>query len=384
MSKLGKLIFHPKRFFRDAFEKSMGGRILDDGILRARRSGKPTAVLVGFSDWKTWMTDVLRDYHVVYFSASLSASEALIRRIPEFPDVHVFAWSYKYPPLLNEVCKDGGIPVTFVEDGFIRSVGLGIRKTKPMSLVFDGRGMHFDRSVVTDLDEILNTHDFRGDPAVMAAADHMLNTIRGGVSKYITAESGRSLAGELGLKPSDKVIVVLGQVEDDLSIRYGLDEFMNCNQLVTRIATENPGAVILYRPHPESIEREKKHYSNPKDVEHLCRVVKRPWSLRETLAAASEAHTITSLAGLEAAVSGLTVHTYGMPFYAGWGFTVDHGLAPTAGKRRRRLTVEEVVAGAYVVYAKYFDPLTTEAISAEAAASCADAMLRNLARQRGR
>jgi capsular polysaccharide export protein len=59
---------------------------------------------------------------------------------------------------------------------------------------------------------------------------------------------------------------------------------------------------------------------------------------------------MTSLVGFEALLRGLPVVTYGQPFYAGWGLTVDH--APLE-RRRRRLTLDELVAGALHRYPRY-------------------------------
>ncbi len=47
---------------------------------------------------------------------------------------------------------------------------------------------------------------------------------------------------------------------------------------------------------------------------------------------------------------GLVVETYGLPFYAGWGLTEDR---ESCGRRRRRLTLDQLVAGALLLYPRY-------------------------------
>ncbi len=69
---------------------------------------------------------------------------------------------------------------------------------------------------------------------------------------------------------------------------------------------------------------------------------------------ADEVHTMTSLAGFEALLRGLRVVVYGRPFYAGWGLTTDL----PAFDRGRRLTLDQLVAGALILYPRYLDPLT--------------------------
>ena len=63
---------------------------------------------------------------------------------------------------------------------------------------------------------------------------------------------------------------------------------------------------------------------------------------------------MTSLAGFEALLRGLRVVVYGRPFYAGWGLTTD--LPPF--DRGRRLSLDQLVAGALILYPRYLDPLT--------------------------
>jgi capsular polysaccharide export protein len=63
---------------------------------------------------------------------------------------------------------------------------------------------------------------------------------------------------------------------------------------------------------------------------------------------------VTSLAGFEALLRRRRVVVYGRPFYAGWGLTTD--LAEL--DRGRRLTLEELVAGALILYPRYLDPVT--------------------------
>ena len=52
----------------------------------------------------------------------------------------------------------------------------------------------------------------------------------------------------------------------------------------------------------------------------------------------------TSLGGFEALIRGISVTTYGLPFYAGWGLTEDYLEDHIWAKRRtRKLTTEELI-----------------------------------------
>jgi capsular polysaccharide export protein len=86
-----------------------------------------------------------------------------------------------------------------------------------------------------------------------------------------------------------------------------------------------------------------------------------------------EVHTLTSLTGFEALLRGKKVATYGLPFYAGWGLTEDSFQCP---RRNRPLKLEELVAGALILYPVYVDPLSRQVCTAEH-------LLEWLARNRG-
>jgi capsular polysaccharide export protein len=61
------------------------------------------------------------------------------------------------------------------------------------------------------------------------------------------------------------------------------------------------------------------------------------------------------LSGFEALLRGRRVVTHGRPFYAGWGLTEDRDPPP---RRGRRLSLDELVAAALILYPRYRDPVT--------------------------
>ena len=321
-------------------------------IWRRRRNNlgpdAPTALLVGFAPWKTFILDYLSEYNVVVLSHSGRVSAGKLGSVTAYKQPHVFAWSYRAQDAVLQFCEKHGVPLTYVEDGFIRSVGLGADRTNPVSLVFDDQAMHFDRLKSSSLEQMLATYDFDADPVLMNAARElrwlMLNQ---GLSKYMLPPTSRVADVAKSDRPR---ILVLGQVEDDLSIRFGAETLITGNQLVLQAAKENPTAHILYRPHPEALAYAKPHYSDPADVVHLCTILGSEFEIGNCIDNADVVYTVTSLAGFEAALRGKKVVTMGAPFYSGWGFTEDR--LPLA-RRTRRLTPEAVLAGAYLLYPRY-------------------------------
>jgi capsular polysaccharide export protein len=242
-----------------------------------------------------------------------------------------------------------GVPLIRVEDGFIRSVGLGSDFLPPASLVCDSRGMYFDPRQQSDLEILLRETEF--SPALIARAQRLAaQLVARGITKY-------NLAGgdaELALPPDRRRILVPGQVEDDLSIRLGGGEIRSNLALLQAARAANPDAFILYKPHPDVVAGHRTGAVPERAARRFADVVVRDAAVAALLAIVDELHTMTSLAGFEALLRGRRVVVYGRPFYAGWGLTVDRPPLD----RGRRLTLDELVAGVLILYPRYLDPLT--------------------------
>ncbi|AWM28091.1 capsular polysaccharide export protein [Sinorhizobium fredii] len=274
----------------------------------------------------------------------------------------LFVWGPALPPALTAIATEQGIPVWFVEDGFLRSARPSASRTPPLSLALDSRTPYFDCHRPSDLEVLLSTHDFKADTALMARARASIALLLdSGISKY-NGGLQRTTEEVYGAKTRKRVLVV-GQVDDDASIRYGCPSPMTNNDLVRLAAAEQPEAQILYKPHPDVLSRVRPARTDPADVAHLCEVITESLPLAEALRTVDHVYTITSLAGFEALMRGIRVTTAGSPFYAGWGLTDDRQANP---RRGRKLSLEALFAGAYLLYPYYFDPVTGEQTSFEA------------------
>ncbi len=65
---------------------------------------------------------------------------------------------------------------------------------------------------------------------------------------------------------------------------------------------------------------------------------------------------MTSLIGFEALIRGIPVTTYGAPFYAGWGLTVDKSDVPP--RRRVQPNIDALAHAVLIDYPRYYDPKT--------------------------
>ena len=253
-----------------------------------------------------------------------------------------------------------GIPVHRVEDGFLRSVGLGSDLVRPLSLVVDTRGIYFDPNKPSDLETILRETVFTED-LKNRGAEIRQRIIAERLSKYNVGDDTPLV---LRATSGQKTILVPGQVEDDASIRLGCVDIRRNLELLIEVRRQNPDAYIVYKPHPDVFAKNRKGDIPACEALRFCNQIVKDISMPACLRAIDEVHTLTSLTGFEALLHGKLVSTYGLPFYAGWGLTRDRHQV---SRRGRKLELDELVTGALILYPRYFDWNTGYVISPEAA-----------------
>lgn len=233
---------------------------------------------------------------------------------------------------------------TRVEDGFLRSRGLGAELVPPLSLILDRSGIYFDPSRPSDL-EMLISKRTRLTPAQTQRAARLVETITAHhLSKY-------NLDGQLPPLPEGHRILVPGQVEDDASILLGAGDIRTKFDLLTAVREANPDAVIVYKEHPDVVAGLRT--GKVENAGDIADVVIKDANISALLAEVQEVHTMTSLTGFEALMRGLPVTTYGTPFYAGWGLTRDMSEVPE--RRTARPSLEGLVHACLIDYPRYFD-----------------------------
>ncbi|MCE8524127.1 capsular polysaccharide biosynthesis protein [Ruegeria pomeroyi] len=245
--------------------------------------------------------------------------------------------------------------VTRVEDGFLRSRGLGAQLVPPLSLVTDDRGIYYDPTRPSALESLItNRAELRADQRQRAEAlIRTLTTAR--ISKY-------NLGGTLPDLPPGHRILVPGQVEDDASILTGTGEICGNLDLLRSVRAAHPQAVIVYKPHPDVEAGLRVGGIDPGTLADVVATQADPMQLLDQV---NEVWTLTSLLGFEALLRGLPVTTLGAPFYAGWGLTRDLGTIPA--RRRARPDLAGLVHAALIDYPRYWDPRTGQPCPVEVA-----------------
>lgn len=250
------------------------------------------------------------------------------------------------------------VAATRVEDGFLRSRGLGAELVPPLSLVTDDLGIYYDPSRPSRLEHLIAQRSTLR-PDQRDRAERLRDMlVRAGLSKY---NLGRQAPG-LPALPRGQRILVPGQVEDDASVLTGGGTLRGNDALLEAVRAARPDAVLIYKPHPDVEVGLRKGLAHA-DLADIVVTDADPAAL---LSEVNEVWTLTSLLGFEALLRGLPVTTLGAPFYAGWGLTTD--LGPVPPRRVARPELAGLVHAALIDYPRYLDPVTGQICPVEVVA----------------
>ena len=313
---------------------------------RAFREDRTGYVALGMRSWKrARLQEVFgRETPVIF-----AKTPALARQRAEKTGRKVLVWAGKEP-------NDLGHPSIRVEDGFLRSRGLGAELVPPLSLVTDDLGIYYDPQRESRLERLILAPL---PPGGRARAERLRDKIiAAGLTKYNLAAAPLP---DLG--PGRRVLVV-GQVEDDASIRLGAGPVSTNLGLLTAAAQANPDARLIYKPHPDVEAGLRPGRIAENDLAGLADFVAHKADPVALMAGCDEVWTMTSLLGFEALLRGKKVTCLGAPFYAGWGLTQD--LGPVPERRRRaadghplpRPDLLHLLHATLIAYPRYFDPIS--------------------------
>lgn len=259
-------------------------------------------------------------------------------RVP--PQGTLLLWGSKQPP----AGIAPGVKLVRLEDGFLRSVGLGADLVRPVSWVLDQRGIYYDATQPSDLEVLLQTTEF-SDSLLARAGRLRARIVNSGLSKYNVGKHSWA-------RPATqrRIILVAGQVETDASLQFGAPGVYRNIDLLRAARLANPEAYLLYKPHPDVVAGLRARGEDEYDVARHCDEVVLDSDISEVLAVVDEVHVMTSLAGFEALLRGKPVVCYGQPFYAGWGLTTDMLPHP---RRKRAVPLDGLVAATLILYPTY-------------------------------
>lgn len=308
--------------------------------VRAYRADRDGYIAGGMSRWK-------RPHLRQFFGQN--APLQFTRSVPEAtgPSAPLLWWASKLTPDQAAKTETDGRVLIRVEDGFIRSRGLGAELIAPLSLVTDSLGIYYDPTAPSDLERLIAAPC---PPWAERRAERLIARLRAAnLSKY-------NLDGAMPELPEGHRILVPGQVEDDASIRTAAGAINTNLALLKAARAAHPTDIIVYKPHPD-VEAGLRSGRIPQDEAlRYADVIADEAPAMSLLNACDEVFTMTSLMGFEALLRGKRVTCTGMPFYAGWGLTKDLRAAPD--RRTARPTLLALAYATLIAYPRYCDPIT--------------------------
>jgi capsular polysaccharide export protein len=272
-------------------------------------------------------------------------------------DGRVIAWASRLEARHQDECAAYDVELIRIEDGFIRSVGLGAGFAKASSLAVDTCGIYYDATRPSGIEKLLQDAVL-SDAERSEGAQIRRRIVDLNLSKYNLRSSG-TFNVDAGSRP---IILVPGQVADDASIMNSMSSTIDVhsgesvNLQLLRLARErNPDAYIVYKPHPDVLSGLRKGHLPAEMAQKYADLVVSNVDITTVIEACDGIETISSLAGYEGLLHDKRVVTHGVPFYSGWGLTTDLTRTP---RRTARRTLDELTFIAFALYTRHVHPIT--------------------------
>ncbi len=264
--------------------------------------------------------------------------------------------------ILNAINEDR--IVLFGEDAFLRSIVTPaqlLEQDKKHYLyacgyILDDLTAYFDATRPSRMEKIINSSFEVTQEQKERTRKVIKKIIDNKISKY---NNQPIFEPNIGRKGAKKVLVI-DQSYRDYSILKGCADDSTFENMLKAAIEENPEADVIIKTHPDTIGtnsiKPKCYYRNIKSHDNIYRLTEaiNPLSIINYV---DKVYVCSSQFGFEALMCNKEVHTFGMPFYAGWGLTID---AQKCDRRNRTRTLEELFYIAYIYMAQYINPKKNE------------------------
>lgn len=289
--------------------------------------------------------------------------------LPDFVFIHG-SGSWSPQPETVQYATDNNIPLIRMEDGFLRSADTWCnhkvhkKYTTGISFTFTNDVFYFDATKSSFMERQINNPNFKlTKEQIKRARDCIKKIVDNHLTKYNHQPIFTPNIGRNGVKK----ILVVDQSYGDFSIQKGLANDDTFKEMLASAIRENPDADIIVKTHPDAIapgtKRPLGYYSTLEDHDNIY-VIREPINPIALLKYVDKVYVCTTQFGFEALMCGKEVHTFGMPFYAGWGLTID---AQKCSRRTAKRTLEEIFYIAYIKNTLYVDPVNKQRCSLDRA-----------------
>ncbi|WOG29972.1 capsular polysaccharide biosynthesis protein [Endozoicomonas sp. 8E] len=251
-----------------------------------------------------------------------------------------------------ELSEKQRVPYWHLEDGFISYLGHPALGDKRFALIVDKRGIYYDATCPSDIEDLLNHPDWFSSALKERSSNLLALITENKITKYNhePVDSWKPEAGE------QKRILVVDQTYGDCSVKFGLADDSSFNKMLDAALAENPDSEVWIKIHPDVVLGTKKGYlgSNLPDNPRI-RILADKVNAQSLFPYFEKVYVVTSQLGFEALWHRKNVVCFGVPFYSGWGLTDDRVSCP---RRKQMHTIESLFAAACLKYTRYIDPET--------------------------
>lgn len=289
------------------------------------------------------------------------------RKLKSLASVEIFfQWGIKpnkNKTLQHKMAKLLARPILFIEDGFIRSIDIGLSGEPTLSIIIDDKTAYYDATCTSRLQRLIESGPDLTYEQALRSRSAIKKVVKARVSKYNHAPDFSLKVG----RPSRRKVLLVDQRFGDQSVISGLADESTFECMLQDVIIQYADHDIIIKQHPDAIKGGKSSYFSDdrlafaKGMENLflLNFDVNPYALLDIV---DEVFVVTSGMGFEALMAGKTVHCYGVPFYSGWGLTSDK--IPTPDRKRRR-SLEDIFYYAYIESSRYFHPVRNCVVEVE-------------------
>ncbi|MBF7044466.1 capsular polysaccharide export protein, LipB/KpsS family, partial [Campylobacter volucris] len=255
--------------------------------------------------------------------------------------------------ILNKLMQNFGKQPFIIEDGFIRSLGIGLTKEEALSITLSGDTAYYDCKKISNFEKCLNSNEIFSDKNISDAKKAISFITNNFISKYNDAKFLYQTIG----KHNSKVLVI-DQRFGDASVEYGGASKEDFDIMLNDAVNDNPKSDIIIKRHPDAVKANKGSYFSDDYIENYQnkdRLILIDYDVHphELIMMCDKIYVVTSGLGFEALMYNKEVLCYGIPYYSGWGITIDKKKLSRRSKKRN---LYEIFYVAYIKYSRYYSP----------------------------
>lgn len=243
-----------------------------------------------------------------------------------------------------------------IEDCFLRSIfsytykNIEPKFNKSIGFTIDDITHYVDCSLPSRLEQWLNDKNLIITEEQKQRARKCIDKI---LATHLSKYNNQPIfEPEIGRKGVKKVLVV-DQSYGDWSIIKGGGSNETFQIMLQKAIEENPDADIIVKTHPDTMSGTRGgYYTGLKQHDNIYPMTE-PINPISLIKYCDKVYVCTTQLGFEALMCGKEVHVFGIPFYAGWGLTIDEQKCE---RRTNTRTLEEMFYIAYIMYSHYVNP----------------------------